>query len=200
MPRDRMLLGGNLSLAAAALLSGVLASQGGRVLFVDGANAFDPYIVARYVRRIGLHPRDILDREDFLLARAFTCHQLTILLEERVHERLEKDPAFLVVSGPLHTFMDESVPWREVRALFRRLHRALGKLSEGAPVLLAQPPVHGSRQRRILFRELTSLVETVALVEEDEWGPRVRVIKPVTKILRPRDGGNFGLLANREES
>ncbi len=199
MPGGRMLLGGSLALAAGTLLSGVLASQESRVLFVDGANSFDPYIVARYARRVGLHPKTILDRDDFLLSRAFTCHQLTILLEERVRERLRESPALLVVSGPLNTFMDESIPWREARALFRRLRGALLKIGEEFPLLLAQPPVHGARERRTLFRELASLAETVASVEEDERGPKIRVIKPVAKVLRPGEGGNLALLASREE-
>lgn len=199
IPRGRVLLGGGLALPAATLLSGVLAASGGRVLFVDGANAFDPYVVAYYARRIGLHPKDVLDREGFLLSRAFTCHQLTVLLEERVKEYLERDPALLVVSGPLTTFMDEGVPWREVRALFRRLERALLGV-ERTPLLIAQPSLPGAKERQALFRELPSWVETVALAEKDEWGPRVRVLKPLTRILRPGEGGALPLLTHWEES
>ena len=198
IPRGRVLLGGSLALPAATLLSGVLAASGGRVLFVDGANAFDPYIVARYARRIGLHPEDILNREGFLLSRAFTCHQLTVLLEERVQGLLEKDPALVVVSGPLNTFMDEGIPWQEVKALFKRLQTALLRIS--APLLIAQPSVAGARERRTLFRELPSLVETVALAEKDKWGPRVKILKPLTQTLRPTEGGTLPLLAHWEET
>jgi hypothetical protein len=196
----RVLIGGHLAVAAATLFSGLLVSQENQVLYVDGANAFDPYIVARYARRIGLHPKDILDREDFLLSRVFTCHQLTILLEERVLERVVGGNTLLIVSGPFNTFMDESVPWREVKALFRRLQKALVRIGQQAPFLLAQPPVHGSKERRLLLRELASLVETVAWVEEDEQGPRVRVMKPVRNVLRPGKEGELALLRNREET
>ena len=199
VPMGRVLLGGSLALPAATLLSGVLAASGGRVLFVDGANAFDPYVVASYARRIGLHPKEILDRENFLLSRAFTCHQLTVLLEERVQEHLERNPALLVVSGPLTTFMDEGVPWREVKALFKRLQRTLLGVGR-TPLLIAQPSVPGAKERQALFRELPSLVETVALAERDEWGPRVRILKPLTRTLRPGEGGALLLLAHWEES
>lgn len=199
-PEGRILLGGGLALAAGTLFSGILAAQGSRVLFVDGANAFDPYIVARYARRIGLHPKDLLDRQGFLLSRVFTCHQLTVLLEERVWEHLERGPACLILSGLLNTFMDESVPLREVRALFQRLLRALQRIGRETSLLLAQPPIHGSRERQPFLRELACLAETVASVEEDERGLRVRLIRPVAKVLRPGAGESLHLLARREDS
>jgi len=179
-----VLLGGGLAIPAATALSAVLVFQHRKVIFVDGANRFNPYNVARYARRIGCHPKDILDAKNFLLARAFTCHQLIVLLEERVRKHLDDGPAILVVSGPLNTFMDESVPWKEIRALFRRLKKSLFQISETSSLLLAQHSVDGSRERHRLMRGLSSAAETMAIIEASDRGPQVKIVKPERKVIR----------------
>ena len=179
-----VLLGGGLSIPAATALSAVLVSQHRKVIFVDGATRFNPYNVARCARRIGCHPKEILDAKHFLFARAFTCHQLTVLLEEKVRKHLDDGPAILVASGPLNTFMDESVPWREVRALFRRLKKSLFQISETSSLLLAQHSVGGPRERHGLMRGLSSAAETMAIVEASDGGPQVKIVKPERKVIR----------------
>ena len=178
-----VLLGGGLAIPAATALSAVLVSQHRKVIFVDGANRFNPYNVARYARRIGRHPKDILDAKHFLFARAFTCHQLIVLLEERVRKHLDDGPAIVVVSGPLNTFMDESVPWKEIRALSRRLKKSLSQISETSSLLLAQHSVGGPRERHGLMRSLGSSAKTVVIIETSDRGPHVEIVKPEKKVI-----------------
>lgn len=186
--RGCTLVKGGLSLVTGTLLSGILVSRGNRVLFVDAANAFDPYTVARYARRIGSHPQNLLNQRGFLLSRTFTCHQLTVLLEERIQQHLNDIPAIVVISGPLNRFMDENFPWRECKTLFGRFYNAIKKISQEVPLLIVQPIVAvGSWRRRSLFRELIILAETFMSVEADGEGVKIQMMKPVRKVIRNRD-------------
>ena len=54
-----------------------LLLQGQRVLFLDGANCFNPKLIARFARHRGI-PFEQFSRQ-IQIARAFTCFQLTEL-------------------------------------------------------------------------------------------------------------------------
>ncbi len=187
--RGCTLVKGGLSLITGTLLSGILVSRGNQVLFVDAANAFDPYILSRYARRIGSHPQKLLNQRGFLLSRAFTCHQLTVLLEERIHQHLNGTSAIVLVSGPLNRFMDGNFARREAKTLFWRFHKAIQKISQDFPLLIIQPiVVAGSRWQHSLFSELVILAKTFMSVETDGEGVKIRMVKPVKKVIKNRGG------------
>src|SRR5271169_4075808 len=55
-----------------------LVAQGKSVLCLDGANCFDPLLIARFSRQLG---KDVSTfNQNIRIARAFTCFQLTELL------------------------------------------------------------------------------------------------------------------------
>ncbi|HEX9759319.1 MAG TPA: hypothetical protein VGA40_00290 [Candidatus Acidoferrales bacterium] len=115
------------------------------VLFLDGANRFDPLLVARFARRTGREPRWFNER--IRVARAFTCFQLTELivraprmltLTKNTSATTEKFPAGLVVLTALpELYYDEDVREAEAAASFRR---ALIALREFAAVNPGAPP------------------------------------------------------------
>ncbi len=189
------LLSGGLALPAGTLLAGAMAEAGCPIVVVDGANSFDPYIIARYARRFGKHPREVLRRKNFLLTRTFTCHQLTVVLEERLAPLLDSEPAVLLLAGPLATFMDESVPFRETGALFRRTMRAIARLRERATLLVTQPPLLGAKNRKSFFPALTEIADTLALVERSEESGRVQFLRPDQKMVFPEPGAGLRLIA-----
>src|SRR5207245_1167633 len=65
------------------LLAGLRAVRPGQpLLIVDGANAFDPFLVTGLARKSRLPPGAVLD--EIRISRLFTCHQLQALLRGRL--------------------------------------------------------------------------------------------------------------------
>ena len=112
-----------------------LVMQAKPVLCLDGANRFDPLLIARFARsRASRWPHDgpgqrddaaAIFNERLRVARAFTCFQLTELLA-RAPRWLEKFPARVIVVTALpDLYFDEDVRDREATASFERALEAL---------------------------------------------------------------------------
>jgi len=135
---DRVLLlvGPALVLDLGTALAGRAALGGHRVLYLDGANAFDPYIPARMAREAGLDPRPVLDR--LFISRAFTCHQLETMIVDRLEASLRRyRPGLVVISGWGHLFHDENVPSGEAMRLLESTAGAVRRLAAGGTPFLA---------------------------------------------------------------
>ena len=103
-----------------------ILSDGGRVLYLDGANRFDPLLIARFTREHGQENFNSLIR----VARAFTCCQLTELVE-RVPMFLDHFPARVVmVTAIPDLYFDEDIREPVARASFERALEALQRLKE----------------------------------------------------------------------
>ena len=101
-------------------------AEGKRVLCLDGANRFDPLLIARLARQRGIAPADF--NRCIRVARAFTCFQLTELLK-RVPRLLEKFAAdALVVTALPDLYFDEDVRERDAVVAFRHALDALAAL------------------------------------------------------------------------
>lgn len=102
-------------------------SCGGRVLYVDGANRFDPLLLAQLARQRGYRVEEI--NRNARVVRSFTCFQLTETLS-RVPSLLHRFPArILLVSGLPELYFDEDIGEHDADVSF---HRALQHLKEFA--------------------------------------------------------------------
>jgi hypothetical protein len=112
-----------------------LLAKGKQVLCLDGANQFDPLLIARLARQRGIAPAEF--NCAIRVARAFTCFQLTELLV-RVPRLLEKFAAdALVVTALPDLYFDEDVRERDACVAFYHALdalRALGPLPLGVAV------------------------------------------------------------------
>ncbi len=103
-----------------------LIARGKPVLCLDGANRFDPLLIARFSRTGGSDAA--VFNQHVRVARAFTCFQLTELLV-RMPRWLEQFPArALVVTALPDLYFDEDVREGEATASFRRALEALENL------------------------------------------------------------------------
>ncbi len=103
-----------------------LLAEGKQVLCLDGANRFDPLLIARLARQRGREVAEFNRR--IRVARAFTCFQLTELLV-RVPRLLEQFAAdALVVTALPDLYFDEDVRERDAGASFRHALDALRAL------------------------------------------------------------------------
>lgn len=149
-----------------ALLAGLRGLSPDRpLLVVDGANAFDPFLVSDLARRSGAAPAELLER--VRISRVFTCHQLEALLRGRLQAAVAQFHAGAVYfSGPLDPLLDEDVAAGEARRIFRLLPPVLRRLSAGGIVTVcACPPPLTMPGRDELFPALCATARWVFTVE-----------------------------------
>ena len=170
-------------------VAGWMAGKGIEVIVLDGANRFNAYTVSSFARRALIPPERLL--KSIRIARAFTCYQMATLMGEQLISLLKQEEAtklrqrrWVILLGPLTTFLDEDVPEREVRPLFERsLRKIEGMASGGVPFLLFQshpplPPLRKggeggwmSSKRAYLMRRLfqfSNLIWRISLDEEPQ--------------------------------
>jgi hypothetical protein len=133
--------GGDIS----SYIAGWMAGQGMDVVVLDGANRFDPYVVSSFAKKALIPPENLLKR--IRIARAFTCYQMATLVEEKLIALLRREGAisqvhkpWVILLGPITTFLDEDVPEGESRLLFERMLRKMEEMAmEGVSFYLFQP-------------------------------------------------------------
>ena len=142
-----------------------LLSGGQRVIYLDGANQFDPLLIARFTREHGRENFNSLIR----VARAFTCFQLTALVE-RLPAFLEKFPARVVMVTALpDLYFDEDVRDRDARASLERAVEALQLLKQH-PVSVAvfSESADCSAPRKTFFQRLAAHADHVTRIEQND--------------------------------
>ena len=142
-----------------------LALEGKRILFLDGANCADPRLMARLAERRGL-PFPQFNRQ-IMLARAFTCFQLTELIC-RVPQFLAKVPAqAVIVTAFPELYFDEDVRQSDAAAAFQQ---ALECLAGGWG--LEALPIAGRNSKREKAADLqnrSALPRAAARVSNSEF-------------------------------
>jgi hypothetical protein len=179
----KVLLWGERAGEISSYVAGWLAGKGRAVVVLDGANRFDPYTVSSLARRAWIPPERLL--KSIRIARAFTCYQMATLMGEQLTSLLRREGAaelWVILLGPLTTFLDEDVSEREARPLFERSLRKIEEMaSEGVPFLLFQssgfsenPPFAkgglGGSKRAYLMRRLfqfSNLVWRISLEDQE---------------------------------
>ena len=99
---------------------------GSSVVFVDGGNLFNPYLVSEIAQSHGFDSRLVLEK--IYISRAFTAYQLSSLILEKLEPFLRrKRSKLLVVSDVTSLFFDRDIPETEAKDLFMKI---CAKLSE----------------------------------------------------------------------
>ncbi len=139
-PRGLVVLTGQDACLTVGLLLALRGAAAVRpLLVVDGANAFDPYLIADLARRQGLEPRHLLGR--IRVSRVFTCYQLEALLEERLPRvRDQLTPSGLFLSGLLEPLLDEELTEKEAERVFRQILGALDRVLQWPWTVVAACP------------------------------------------------------------
>lgn len=102
------------------------ATFGKDVVFVDGGNSMDPHAISQVCRKRHVDRHDALS--SIKVARAFTAHQLSTLINDDLEKLLDETGAStLVVSRFLDLFLDKDMSWTESFQLIKRSMRSLRK-------------------------------------------------------------------------
>jgi hypothetical protein len=134
------------------------------VLFLDGANQFDPLLLARFARRRGLEA-SFFNRL-MRVSRAFTCFQLTELIA-RTPKFLNNFPAkVLIVTALPDLYFDEDVREREARVSFEHALEGLQRIVRG-PIAVAvfSDATSFHTGRRDLFQQLCKQADQLLKIE-----------------------------------
>jgi hypothetical protein len=175
------ILWGEASVARIAMRAAAAAVDGGMpVAIIDGAMAFDVTTITAYAQARRVPPERFL--RQIHIARAFTCHQLTTLLCERLEALLSAQHIGLVILlGPCTTFFDENVPFKDAFLLFQRTLHTIGDLRQRGLLLLIAQKLDAHQISRLAFiRELVRASELGIRVHTVEGRRRVQLMKPTS--------------------
>jgi hypothetical protein len=163
----------------ASYAAGWMAGRGMNVIVLDGANRFNPYIASSFARKALIPPEEILKR--IRIARAFTCYQMATLMGEKLPSLLKEERAtvptkkpWVILLGPLTTFLDEDVPEREIRPLFEKSLKRMEEMAlREIPFSLFQPSVPSDSRRAYLTKRLSHFSDLVWRVELGDKEPKI---------------------------
>ncbi len=193
-------------------VAGWMAGKGIDVILLDGANRFDPYMASSFARRALIPPERLLRR--IRIARAFTCYQMATLMGERLVSLLRQEGAtaprqkpWVIVLGPITTFLDEDVPEREVRPLFERSLKRVEEMAMGEiPFFLFQPSIFSKNnlpfppftkgrvgglmdsKRAYLTRRLFQFSNLVWRISLDDQEPKMILEKGLDSVIPVKTG------------
>lgn len=129
--------------------------EGKSVLYLDGANRFDPLLLMRLARQHE-HGTQEFNR-NIRVARAFTCFQLTELLARVPQFLIGFAASALIVTGFPELYFDEDVREREARVSFCSALAAMSALRLlPLGVALFSDATSFQTPRRGMFQQLVS--------------------------------------------
>jgi len=190
-------------------VAGWMAGKGIDVILLDGANRFDPYMASSFARRALIPPERLLRR--IRIARAFTCYQMATLMGERLVSLLRQEGVtaprqkpWVIVLGPITTFLDEDVPEREVRPLFERSLKRVEEMAMGEiPFFLFQPSIFSKNnspltkgrvgglmdsKRAYLTKRLFQFSNLVWRISLDDQEPKMILEKGLDSVIPVKTG------------
>lgn len=105
-----------------------LAEFGEEVIWIDGGNAVDPYVLSALCKRLGHDRHSMLSMVN--VARAFTAYQLASLVGDVLGKEAEKcAPSTIIVSSISDMFMDKDMRWSESYQLLRRCANEIARVT-----------------------------------------------------------------------
>ena len=152
-----------------------LLGESSDVVFIDGGNSFDTYTLFQYGSSIGLEKERI--RERVHLSRAFTHHQLALLVREKLPAIMTQHSARLAcVSDITLLYTDPDVRDKaEALRVFRDSVKFLGTLAEQNNALILVTNLE-SRDPR-MDAALQESARTFARLEDRRGSTQLTVTK-----------------------
>jgi hypothetical protein len=191
---QKVLFWGERAGEISSYVAGWLAGKEIEVIVLDGANCFDPYMVSSFARKAWIPPEKLLKR--IRIARAFTCHQMAMMVGERLSNLLSHEGAtnrsesrWVILLGLITPFMDEDVSEREVRPLFEKSLKKIEEMAlKGIPLLLFQTPNFSGSKRVYLLRRLFQFSNLIWKISLEGQESRVVLEKSADSVIPVQTG------------
>jgi hypothetical protein len=161
-----LLYGDHAVLAYSLRAVASLLASGQHVVFIDSANAFNPFLIAEVATRLNRPPEELLNR--IHVSRTFTAHQLEALITERLSDALKTYASrVLVASGFLDNLYDEDVELREAWRVFRKATAHLRAIADSGSLVLmvCSTPAVRLRDRDGLLDAVVAMADRVVKLE-----------------------------------
>ncbi|MBI3023849.1 MAG: hypothetical protein HYY68_09050 [Thaumarchaeota archaeon] len=105
------------------------------VVFIDGGNRSDPYLLASYARLYGVHPKKALRR--VATSRAFTMYQLANLVTRELPRAIDDyGSKIVIISDMFGTFNEPELNREEAGRVIDAVRRGIREIREERKVLL----------------------------------------------------------------
>ncbi|MFQ5909185.1 MAG: hypothetical protein ACE5IJ_00505 [Thermoplasmata archaeon] len=152
------------------------------VVFLDGGNSIDPFVLANLAKRFSMDREYVLSQVH--VSRPFTAYQMSTLIGERLEDRIQESGAgMLVVSCFPALYLDEDLWWPEALELVRQGLSTLKELTErwSTITLVTNYKLSNmyrrSALRRLLYTEPDKIVRfengvrclRIVLPREEKW-------------------------------
>lgn len=99
------------------------------IIYIDGGMSFKPYIIAKYARKMEIDQRAILDH--IYISRAFTLFQLTVLLQDKLEQKIrECSPKALIIGKFMSLYFDSNISSREANIIMKNNLRKIKELTK----------------------------------------------------------------------
>jgi hypothetical protein len=133
-----------------------LGGLGGNVVFIDGANTFRLYQIARLARLHQLDPKQALDH--IYISRAFTAYQMASLILQKLEDALKTTSAKLVIISDIAAmFLDKDIQDEEAKRIYSQITTRLSNfVREHQIIIVATYPPHADSKRNLYLQALTS--------------------------------------------
>jgi hypothetical protein len=160
-------------LCVRAQLPNLLGGLGTDVVFVDGGNTFRLYQVSRIAQIHQLNPRQVL--KCIYISRAFTAHQLTSIVFERLKDTVDKfNSKLVVISDIAGLYLDKDVQAEEAKRVFSQLVAYLSSFAEENKLIIiaTYPPHHRSRRNGFLHTLAYARANVVISIRPSKYGQK----------------------------
>jgi hypothetical protein len=153
----------SLLLAVRAQLPYQLGGLESSSVFVDGGNTFKLYKMSRMARLHHLLPMQVLQR--IYISRAFTAHQMTSIIFEKLEETVARYHAKLVIISDLAgLYLDKDIQPRESREIFSQVATDLSEFAEeNHVIILATCLPHYYSRRNAFFHAVACARSNVTI-------------------------------------
>jgi len=161
----------SLLLAVRAQLPYQLGGLETNVVFVDGGNTFRLYDVSRIAQLHQLDPKQVLER--IYISRAFTAHQTTSIILEKLKETAEKfNSKLVIISDIAGLYLDNDIPKREAIDVFNQLTLYLSKLAEENQLIIISTylPHYYSRRSTFFHAAVCGRSNVVISIKPSKFG------------------------------
>ena len=155
-----------------------LSEFGEEVIWIDGGNAIDPYILSALCKRLGHDRHAMLSMVN--VARAFTAYQLVSLVDEMLLDEAERRaPSTIIVSSISDMFMDKDMRWSESYQLLRRCANEIARVTkerDAVTVVTSHTPGHLRPEPRMMSM-LSNALDATIQMRDGSNGILVRMLR-----------------------
>jgi hypothetical protein len=151
------------------------AELGEEIVWIDGGNTVDPYILSAMCKRMGLDRHEMLSMVS--IARAFTAHQLVTMIEDVLGREVRRSsPSTVIVSSIADMFMDKDMRRSEACQLLRGCAQEVARTTgdnDTVTIVTSHTPGRVEPERRMMAA-LHGSADVVVRLRGCEGGSAVR--------------------------